>query len=181
MALLRRFLHLENYLKPIHFDNLGKLLLVMALLWGYFVFNERLVQWYGNENAEMALFEATQKGEFAPLYWLMVVVNFVLPVIILSIRRFRTITGCVIASFGVLLGMWLERFLIVVPALGRKGLSYSWGDYTPQPVEIVITAATFGAMILFYLLFAKFVPIISIWEMKAGEPESPASQPGDRS
>jgi Ni/Fe-hydrogenase subunit HybB-like protein len=178
MALLRRFLHLEQYMKPLHFDNLGKLMLVMALLWGYFVFNERLVMWYGNEHAEMNLFQTTQTGEFAPLYWLMVTVNFVLPLIILGIRRFRTITGCVIASFGVLLGMWLERYLIIVPSLGRKYLPYSWGDYSAQPVELFITAATFAAMILFYLLFVKFVPIISIWELKAGEQEGPASRTG---
>ncbi len=178
MALLRKFLHLEAYLKPIHFDNLGKLLLVMALLWGYFVFNERLVVWYGNEAPERALFAAIQSGEFSPLYWLMVTVNFVIPLIVLGIRRFRTIAGCVITSLGVILGMWLERFLIVVPSLSRKQLSYSWGDYVPQPVELTITAATFGAMILLYLLFAKLVPIISIWELKAGESES-ATATGD--
>ena len=179
MALIRRFLQLEQYLKHIHFDNLGKLMLVMALLWGYFVFNERLVMWYGNDQAEMNVFAATQYGEYAPLYWLMVFANFVLPLVILGIRRFRTITGCVIASFGVLLGMWLERYLIVVPSLSRKYLSYSWGEYSAQPVEIVITAATFAAMILLYLLFSKFVPIISIWELKAGEPEVAAPKTGD--
>ena len=179
MALLRKFLRLEQYMQPIHFDNLGKLLLVMALLWGYFVFAERLTHWYGNEPAEMNVFYETQAGGFAPLFWLMVCVNFVLPLIILGIRRFRTITGCVIASFGVLLGMWLERFLIIVPSLGHKYLSYSWGEYAPQPVEIAITAATFGALIVLYLLFAKFVPIISIWEMKAGEASEQAASTGD--
>jgi molybdopterin-containing oxidoreductase family membrane subunit len=180
MALLRRFLHLEQYLKPIHFDNLGKLMLVMALLWGYFVFNERLVMWYGNEPTEMNLFDTMQSGEFAPLYWLMLCVNFLLPLVILGIRRFRTITGCVIASMGVLLGMWLERFLIVVPSLSRKYLSYSWGDYSAEPVEIVITVATFAAMILLYLLFVKLVPVISIWELKAGELKPVSAEPGDR-
>jgi molybdopterin-containing oxidoreductase family membrane subunit len=93
----------------------------------------------------------------------------VIPVIILGIRKFRTITGCVIASFGVCVGMWLERFLIVVPSLGNKFLPYSWSYYRARPTEILITAATFAAMVLLYTLFAKFVPIISIWEMKAGE------------
>jgi molybdopterin-containing oxidoreductase family membrane subunit len=174
MAVLRRFLHLEDYLRPLHFENLGKLMLVMALLWGYFVFNERLVTYYGNEPAEMAVFWRTQRESFAPLYWTMVVCNFVLPLIILGIRRFRTITGCVIASIGIIIGMWLERFLIIVPALGAKYLPYSFGMYRPQPVEITITVATFAAMCLLYVLFAKFVPIISIWELKAGEHTPPA-------
>jgi len=168
MAALRRVLGLQEYLEPIHFENLGKLLLTMSLLWGYFTFNERLTAWYGNDVAEMNTFAATQTGSYSPLFWTMVTVNFVIPVIILSIRRFRTITGCVIASVGIVVGMWLERFLIIVPSLGHKFLPYSWGTYSPRPVEIAITVATFAAMALLYTLFAKFVPIISIWEMRAG-------------
>src|SRR5438046_690407 len=129
MAILRKVLHLEDYLTPLHFDNLGKLLLMMALLWGYFVFNERLVTYYGNRPNEMAVFWRTQRESFAPLYWTMVTCNFVLPLVLMGIRRFRTITGCVIASFGVVIGMWLERFLIIVPSLGPKYLPYSFGIY----------------------------------------------------
>src|SRR5687767_10091122 len=173
MAALRRLLHLEAYLHPVHFENLGKLLLVMALLWGYFVFNERLVTYYGNEPSEMTVFWQTQRANFAPLYWTMVVCNFVLPLILMGIRHFRTITGCVIASIGVVIGMWLERFLIIVPSLGHKYLPYSHGIYRPQPVEIVVAGATFAAMALLYVLFAKVVPIISIWEMKAGDHAGP--------
>ena len=169
MAALRHVLKLHDYLEEIHFENLGKLLLTMSLLWGYFTFNERLTAWYGNMPAEMNTFQATQTGSYSPLFWTMVLVNFVIPVILLGIRRFRTITGCVVASVGVVIGMWLERFLIVVPSLGYKFLPYTWGTYRPRPTEIVITAATFAAITLLYTLFAKFVPIISIWEMRAGQ------------
>jgi molybdopterin-containing oxidoreductase family membrane subunit len=144
-------------------------LLLMSLLWAYFVFAERLTIWYGNEPSEIAVLNVTQRGSFAPLYWTMVVCNFVIPFTILSLRKLRTITGCVIASCGVVIGMWLERFLIVVPSLGHKYLPYSYGIYRPQPVEIIIAIATFAAMTLLYVLFAKVVPIISIWELKAGE------------
>ena len=71
--------------------------------------------------------------------------------------------------------MWLERFLIIVPSLGHKYLPYSFGTYVPQPVEIIITVATFAAMCLLYVLFAKVVPVISIWELKAGEHPSPSA------
>jgi Ni/Fe-hydrogenase subunit HybB-like protein len=169
MATLRKFLHLEPYLKPIHFDNLAKLLLTMSLLWGYFTFNERLTVWYGNGEAEVNAFLSTQKGSFAPLYWTMVICNFVVPVVLLGIRRLRRIPTMVIASLCVCVGMWLERFLIVVPSLGHKYLTYSWSYYVPRPNELFITVATFAAMMLLYTLFAKFVPIISIWEMKAGD------------
>jgi molybdopterin-containing oxidoreductase family membrane subunit len=177
MAALRRFLHLQEYLHPVHFENLGKLLLTMSLLWGYFTFNERLTTWYGNGTAEYNTLMMTQKGAYAPLFWTMVTVNFVLPLLILGVRRFRTITGCVIASVGVCFGMWLERFLIVVPSLATKQLPYSWGYYAPRPTEIIITMSTFAAMALLYTLFAKFVPIISIWEMRAGAHPAPELLP----
>jgi Ni/Fe-hydrogenase subunit HybB-like protein len=177
MAFVRRFLHLERYLESVHFENLGKLLLMMSLLWTYFVFNERLTVWYGNEPSEMAVFWATQRGRFAPLYWTMIVCNFVVPFVILSLRKLRTITGCVIASAAVLIGMWLERFLIIVPSLSYKSLPYSWGTYSPQPVEIIITCATLAAMGLLYTLFSKFVPIISIWELKVGAHPRPTLTP----
>jgi Ni/Fe-hydrogenase subunit HybB-like protein len=177
MALLRKFLHLEEYLLRIHFENLGKLLLVMSLLWFYFVFAERLTMWYGNEPSEMTVFWVTQTGSFAPLFWLMVVCNFVIPFPILAIKKLRTITGCVIASIGVVIGMWLERFLIIVPSLSHKYLPYSFGTYRPTWVEITITAGTFAAMAMLYMLFAKTVPIISIWELKSGPQRAPEHAP----
>ncbi len=173
MAVLRKVLHLEEYLHPVHFQNLGKLLLMMSLLWGYFMFAERLTVWYGNEPSEMAVFWSTQTGAYAPLFWTMVFCNFVIPFPLLAIRRLRTITGTVVASSTVIVGMWLERFLIIVPSLANKNLPYSWGFYRPQPVEIVITIATFAAMAFLYTLFAKTVPIISIWELKVGAHRRP--------
>jgi molybdopterin-containing oxidoreductase family membrane subunit len=172
MALLRKFLHLEEYLLPIHFENLGKLLLVMSLLWFYFVFSERLTGWYGNESSEMAVFWLTQRGSFAPLFWMMIFCNFLIPFPLLAIKKFRTITGTAIASATVVVGMWIERFLIIVPSLSHKYLAYSWGTYRPTWVEITITAGTFAAMALLYMLFSKVVPIISVWELKAGPREA---------
>jgi Ni/Fe-hydrogenase subunit HybB-like protein len=177
MAVLRKVLHLEEYLHPLHFQNLGKLLLLMSLLWGYFTFVERLTTWYGNNSAEMAVFWETQTGAYAPLFWTMVCCNFVIPFPLLAIKKLRTITGTVIASSTIVVGMWLERFLIVVPSLARKNLPYTWASYRPQPVEIMITIATFAAMMLLYTLFAKAVPIISIWELKVGGPIRPVLTP----
>jgi Ni/Fe-hydrogenase subunit HybB-like protein len=103
----------------------------------------------------------------------MVTCNFVVPLVLMGIRWFRTITGCVLASVCVIAGMWLERFLIIVPSLGHKYLPYSYGTYRPQPVEIIIAGATFVAMALLYVFFVKVVPIISIWELKAGDHQAP--------
>lgn len=174
MAFLRKVLSLEDYLLPIHFDNLGKLLLTMCLIWVYFIFSERLTVWYGNESAEMAVFWTTQRGPFAPLFWTMVFCNFIIPFPLLAIKKFRTsITGVVIASSTIVVGMWLERFLIIVPSLSHKYLPYTYGSYHPTWVEVTILVASIAALGLFYILFSKFVPIIAIWELKVGSHKPP--------
>src|SRR4026209_1871577 len=96
MALLRKLLHLEAYLLSLHFQNLGKLMLTMSLLWGYFVFNEGLTIWYGNSPHEMNVFWSTQTGKYASLFWTMVLCNFVIPFPLLTIKRLRSITSTVI-------------------------------------------------------------------------------------
>ena len=144
----------------------------MSLLWAYFVFAERLTVWYGNEPSEMAVFKATQHGAFAPLYWTMVVCNFVIPFLDPGAQEAAHDRRLRVRIVSVLVGMWLERFLIIVPSLGHKYLPYSWGTYRPRPVEIMITISTFAAMSLLYVLFAKFVPIISVWELKVGAQEA---------
>jgi len=173
MAVLRKMLHLEEYLKPSHFSNLGKLLLVMSLLWIYFIFAERLTVWYGNQPSEMAAFWSIQRGRFAVLFWTMVTCNFLIPFPILAVKKLRTITGTVIAASTIVVGMWLERFLIVVPPLEHKYLPYDWGNYHVSWTEITIAVGTLSGMILLYVLFAKFVPIISIWELKGGQHAKP--------
>ena len=91
-----------------------------------------------------------------------------LPFPLLSIKRLRSVTTAVIASCGVVVGMWLERYLIIVPSLSRKSTPYSWGDYWPQWPEVVIMIASFATMALLYVLISKLVPLISIWELKGG-------------
>jgi len=106
----------------------------------------------------------------------MVFCNFLIPFPILAIKKLRTITGTVIASSTVVVGMWLERFLIVVPPLERKYLPYDWGSYRPTWVEITVMIGTAAGMVLLYVLFAKFVPIISIWEFKPRESKGSAAE-----
>ena len=82
--------------------------------------------------------------------------------------RIRTMTTICISGVSVLIGMWLERFLIVIPTLSHPPLASGWGEYAPSWVEWSITAGTFAAMILLYLLFVKAFPIIAIWEYDDG-------------
>src|SRR5262245_29253100 len=166
LSLIRSVMRLEQYLTWHHFNNLAKLLLLMSLLWFYFTMAENLTVWYGNEPKEMAVFGARTRGHYAPYFWLMVVFNFVVPFVLLGIRRLRTFLTATIASVCVLFGMWLERFIIIVPTLGNPRLTSPSRLYSPTWVEIAITAATFAAMILLYLIFSKLFPIIAVWEFK---------------
>lgn len=166
MAIIRKAMHLEAYLEPRHFDNLSKLLLLMSIVWLYFTAAENLTVWYGNEPGEMVVFGERTRGRFAPEFWTMIVCNFVIPFILLGIRRLRSIRTATISAVCVLIGMWLERYLIVIPTLSYPRLPAAWGTYSPTWVEISIATATFAGMTLLYLIFAKLFPIIAIWEYK---------------
>lgn len=171
MATIRKVLGLELYLTNHHFNNLSKLLLLMSLLWFYFTMAENLTVWYGNEPEEMTVFNARTRSNYAPYFWGMVALNFAVPFVLLGIRRLRTIPTAVFSSVCVLIGMWLERYLIVVPTLTNPRLTSATSIYFPSWVELTITAATFAGMVLLYLLFAKLFPIIAVWEFKPHVPE----------
>jgi molybdopterin-containing oxidoreductase family membrane subunit len=168
MAILRKVFHFEEFFTPLTFSNLSLLLITMSCLWAYFTFAEHLTAWYGHEHAEMAVLTSRLRGDFAPYFWGMVVACFVIPMAILPFRRLRTVTGAVIASVSVLIGMWLERFVIVVGAASYPRSVQMWdhGTYVPRAVEVSILFAEIAAFILAYVLFAKFFPLVSIWEVK---------------
>jgi molybdopterin-containing oxidoreductase family membrane subunit len=166
MAMIRKLLRLEVYLTRHHFDRLAKLLLLMSLLWCYFTLAENLTVWYGNDPKEMAVFGARTRGHYAPYFWTMMFLNFAVPFVLLGIRRLRTIASATVASVAVLIGMWIERFVIVVPTLTNPRLAAASGSYTPTWVEAAITAATFAAMAMLYMIFAKLFPMIAVWEFK---------------
>ena len=173
MAIIRRAYHLEAYLKPVHFNNLGLLLLVMTLLWFYFTFAEFLTTYYGGEPTHMVIFLSKTEGRFSPLFWTMIVTCFVVPLTMLANNRTRgTVWGTVTAAVSVQIGMWLERFLIVVPSLSNPRLPMTAVTYTPSWVEWSLMAAFVAAFILLYAVFTKIFPIVSIWEIHEGRERS---------
>jgi molybdopterin-containing oxidoreductase family membrane subunit len=173
MVVLTRAYKLKDYFKPIHFDYMGRLLLLFSLLWFYFTFGEYLTVYYGAEPSEMRTFWAKINGPFALTFWTMVASCFVIPFILMARKSTRTQRGCFVAGLAVLLGMWLERFNIVVPtSVNPIWEIESLAHYFPSWVELSIMAATFAGFILLYMVSTKFIPIVSIWEMKEGREES---------
>lgn len=168
MGVIRRAYHLENYLKPAHFTNLGLLLVAMSLIWFYFTFAAHLTVYYGGATKEQTVFFSKLFGPYAPLFWAMMATNVVIPLLILSNRRTRTVTGTIVASVAVTVGMWLERLTIVVPSLANPRLPYATGVYHPSWVEWSVTAGFLAMFILVYMLCSKLFPIVSIWEIRDG-------------
>jgi len=161
---------LHAYLKEVHFNYLGILLLIMSLLWFYFTFVEYLTTYYGGEPDELAVFFQKWTGPYAVYFWAMGVCNFLIPVLILSFRRSIPAVG--IASVFVLIGMWLERFVIIVPTLSRPRLpELATGHYLPSWLEWGELFGSFCMFALIYVLFTRLFPIVSIWEIREGREE----------
>ncbi len=173
MVVLRRVYRLEQYFKDIHFDYLGQMLLLFSLLWLYFTFAEYLTAFYGAEPAEMRTFWAKVSGPFAVPFWAMVAGCFVIPFGLMARKATRTPGGTLVAGIAVVIGMWLERYNIVVPtSVNPRWELESIGHYLPSWVELSILAASFAGFILLYMVATKFVPIVSIWEIKEGREHS---------
>ncbi|MBI3004410.1 MAG: polysulfide reductase NrfD [Ignavibacteriales bacterium] len=168
MIAFRRVYHFENYLKEIHFQYLGTLLLIMSLIWFYFTFSEYLTGVFGAEPHEMHIIMYKLTGPYAVFFWGMILCNFVLPVIIMSFKKLRTITGILIASMGVVIGMWLERLIIVVPSLANPRMELPAGMYMPTMLEWSLFAGGIAVFVMGFMIFSKFFPLISIWEIEEG-------------
>lgn len=184
MALFRWMFHLERYITLEHFRKLGLLLLVSCFAYMYFVINEYLGPGYTG-GAEQHWLSSIFTGAYAIEFWTMIVFGLFLPALILALPQFRTVKGIVVASLLVNLGMWLKRFIIVVPTLSSPYMPPSnapgtYLTYIPTWVEWTITAAAFAASCLFYILFSKIFPIVSIWEMAEGVEAKAATQPNEQ-
>ncbi len=170
-VILRRVYHLEDYIKPVHINAMSLFLLSLSLVWFYFTFAEYFTTFYGNEPAHMVVFNAKFWQEFSPLFWLMVVFCFVIPVVILSNPKTRTIAGTVVVSVFVNVGMWLERYIVIIPSMARPRMG-GIGSYTPTWTEWAITIACFAFFILLYVLFTKLFPVIAVWEVHEARHQS---------
>jgi Ni/Fe-hydrogenase subunit HybB-like protein len=177
MAIFRSSFHLEQYITEDHIKKLSFLLLAACLSYLYFTVNEYVGSTYMTQIVESQLLHSIFRGSFAAQFWIMIWVGVLLPAILLTLPWTRTIKGIVTASVLVNIGMWLMRYIIVVPTLSTPYSPVPEGvklNYIPTWVEWSITAGGFAAFGLMYLIFSKIFPIISIWELKEARPEGSA-------
>ena len=178
MAAFRKVYHLERWIKPLHFRNLGLMMLALDLILIYFTLSEYLTAAYGSEASDTAWLQALAGGPYMYLFWGMVVGGFLAPLFILALTRVRSVAWLVVAAVCVNVGMWFERLLIVVPAMATPQMPVSWASYSPTWVEWSITAGAFAGFVLLYAAFSKVFPLVSIWEVSEETPETqPAAEP----
>lgn len=168
MWIFRKVYHLEDYITEKHFRYLGFLLLALDLIYMYFTLAEYLTTGYKLELGDKALLEELMLGRYAPLFWAFVVGGTIVPGLLVAFPKTRTVRGVFIASILVNVGMWLKRFVIVIPSMALPLMPYEWGVYWPSWVEISITVGSFAWFALIFALFAKLFPIISVWEVEEG-------------
>jgi Ni/Fe-hydrogenase subunit HybB-like protein len=164
---LRRAFSLEDIITERHLDALSKLMLAMGLMLAYSYVIEIFMSWYSADTAERFTYLfARPFGPYAVTYWIMTVLNIATPQLFWW-RRCRTNRVVLfVASLGILCGMWMERFVIIVSSLNRDFLPSSWHFFSPTWVDWSILAGSIGLFGFLFLLFARFVPSVAISEVK---------------
>jgi molybdopterin-containing oxidoreductase family membrane subunit len=164
---LRWAYRLDGVITERHLDAMAKLTLTMALIVTYAYATEAFTAWFSGDPHERFTFLRERPfGTYALLYWLMIAGNVVTPQL-LWWKRFRTSPRVLFAAaLAILIGMWLERFIIIVASLHRDFLPSSWAFYRPTWVDLGLLFGSVGLFGVLFLLFVRFVPFVAISEMK---------------
>ncbi|MDO8491303.1 MAG: NrfD/PsrC family molybdoenzyme membrane anchor subunit [Dehalococcoidia bacterium] len=166
IAIFRKVYHFEEYIKEKHFRNLGYMLLALLLLYLYLTFTEYLTGGYKMEEGEEQLLTLVMLGKNAPWFWFFVIAGMIVPAFLLIFSKLKTIPMVLIAAVLVVLGMWVKRYIIIVPTLEVPLMPFEFGSYSPTWVEISIGLATLAGFSVMVTLAAKFMPLVSVWELK---------------
>ena len=166
LIIVRKVMNLEELITAKHFDNMAKVLVFTGLLVGLAYTTELFMAWYSGNPYERFTFMNRAFGPYAWAYWLMFSCNVFVPQIFWFKRMRRSIPVLFVASLLINVGMWFERFNIVVTSLHRDFLPGSWSHYVPTLVEVGILLGSFGLFFTCFLLFVRFAPVIAIHEVK---------------
>ena len=163
---LRSFYHLEDFITMRHLDNMAKVMLAMGLIVGYGYLIENFIAWYSGDVFEAAIYTDRFIGFYAPVYWALLLLNVGITQA-LWFRGVRRNTKLLwVISILINLGMWIERFIIVVTSLAHDFMPSSWGIYIPTVWDYATFIGTLGLFLALIFLFIRFLPVISIFEMR---------------
>jgi hypothetical protein len=176
---LRAAYGLQDFITMRHLENMAKILLVTGLIVAYGYMMEAFIAWYSGNVFEQYVILNRLTGPYAPFYLGLLLCNVIVP----QALWFKQIRSNVLALFIVAIivniGMWLERFVIVVASLHRDYLPSSWGMYAPTFWDWATFFGTIGLFFALLFLFIRFLPMISIFEMRTLLPEAEVTQ-GER-
>lgn len=165
---LRKVLKLEKLLTVYYFEQMALLMILTASIVAYSYGIEAFMSWYSGDiyERQFASFRAFGSWAYSPLFWFLMFCNIVVPMTFFIKKLRRNLRYLFIAAILVNIGMWLERFIIIVVSLSHDFLPSSWNAYSPRLVEILITGLSFGVFFGSILVFVKLFPSIPIVEAK---------------
>jgi Ni/Fe-hydrogenase subunit HybB-like protein len=165
---MRKWMGLEDLVTTWHLDNLAKVILLTSLVVTYSYICESFMVWYANDPIEKMTFDMRYYGPHGWVFWVCVACNCVIPLLLFSPRIRTTPAWLWVISLFVNVGMWGERFMIIAGSLETNFEPSQWAFYTPSITEIMITVGSFAWFLGLFSLFARFLPIISMTELKEG-------------
>ncbi|MGA2502910.1 MAG: NrfD/PsrC family molybdoenzyme membrane anchor subunit [Anaerolineales bacterium] len=161
--------NMKYFIRPEHFDFLGKLSLIVSMAWAYFFFNDYLVPWYGGDKFEKLLLDFHAHGPFAWVWVYMLLGNIVIPWAILWNKKWRRKPWLMlIVGIVINVAMWIERFVIIPVSLTITRMPFTWRLYHPS-IEIPLTIGTFALFLLLYMLASRLIPLVPVWEVQEGQ------------
>jgi molybdopterin-containing oxidoreductase family membrane subunit len=166
MIPLRKIFRFEAIITVRVLESVAKTIILTGLIVAYAYGTEFFIAWYSHNAVEIDVFLWRATGEYSVGFWIMVSCNTVVP-LLFFFKRIRTHLGWLFGiSIVVNIGMWFERFVIIVTSVGRDFIPHAWGLYAPTLVEFGIMLGSFCLFFLLYLLFVKHLPSVSMTEMK---------------
>ncbi|MCL2626186.1 MAG: polysulfide reductase NrfD [Cystobacterineae bacterium] len=167
MIITRVVLKLEHFITIRHIENMNKIIIVTGGIVGLSYGTEFFIAWYSGSPWERFAFINRAFGPYAWSYWIMFSCNVVSPMLFYFKKIRTSILATFLLSIVVNIGMWFERFVIIVTSLHRDFVPSSWAMYKPTVIEIGTFTGTFGLFFTLFLLFVRFLPVISMGEVKA--------------
>ena len=169
---LRKFYGLEDFITMRHLRNMSKIMLATGLIVAYGYMIEAFMAWYSGNQYESFMIKNRMTGPYGVFYWLLIACNVITPQFLWIKKVRHSVALLFVISLVVNIGMWLERFVIIVTSLHRDFLPSSWEIYKPTVWDFSMFFGTIGLFVMLLFLFVRFLPVISIFEMRTLLPEA---------
>jgi len=166
LIITRQTMHLERYITLRHLDKMAKITMLTGMIVSYAYATEFFSAWYSGNLYERYHFINRATGPYAWCFYLMVLCNVVTPHLLWTKKARASVAPLFVVSILVNIGMWFERFVIIVVSLHRAFLPSGWGMFYPTVFDVGILIGSFGLFFTCFLLFIRFLPMIAMWEIK---------------